>query len=143
MNKKYIFLIRTLLKSKYNLFRIFQIIFKDIKFHLTTFTAMEIRNLSDLYICTNFETADNAIKLGTDKNKVVVVGDYALDHLYDKFSNLQNPTQNKKIEILFITSGLIGHGHWTYKQYKKVLTDVVKSIKNHSCNTNLKFKINK
>lgn len=140
--KKYVFFIRTFRKSKYDVLSIFQIIFKDIKFHLTSLRAMKITNLSDLHICTNFEAADNAIKLGTDKNRVIVVGDFALDHIYDRFSNLQNPTQNKKIEILFITSGLAEHGIWSYKQHKEVVTNVVKALKNNLADTtNLKFKI--
>ncbi len=141
--KKYFFLIRTLLKSNYNLLSIFQIIFKDIQFLLASFTnSFNNTHLPNLYICTNFETADNAIKSGADKNKVVVVGDFALDHLYDRFSNLQNFTKNKKIEILFITSGMVEHGTWTYKKYKTVLISIVKAIKNHLSDTAiLKFKI--
>ncbi len=139
--KKYIFLIRTMLKTKHNLSNIINIIFKDIKFHLTSFTAMEIQNIPDLYICPNLEIADDAIRLGTDKNKIFVAGDYALDYLYDDFLNFKH-TSNEKIEILFITTGLVGHGDWSYNQYKISIINVVNSLKSHFNKTvNMRFKI--
>jgi len=80
--------------------------------------------------------------LGADKNKIVIVGDCALDYVYDKFSNLDYSRQNNKIEILFITSGLVEHGLWSYKQYEEVLTNIVKVLKNSLGNSiNLTFKL--
>ena len=139
--KKYIFLIKTLFGAGYNLQFVIKIILKDIYFILTSFIAEFKSDDADMYICSNFDWFDYAIKRGINRNKLIVVGEYLLDHIYDRMSQMSR-TKSDKIEILFITAPVVVHGYWTPRMHDEVITKTVKAIKEQAGDiTNLRIKI--
>ena len=140
-SKKYIFLIKTLFGAGYNLQFVIKIILKDIYFILTSFFTEFKSDDADMYICSNFDWLDYAIKRGIDRNKLVVAGEYAMDRIYDRVSEMSR-TKSDKIEILFITTAAVEHGLWKPLMREEVVTKTVKAIKEQARDiANLRIKI--
>lgn len=141
--KKYNFLIKTILGSGHSISYLIKTILDDIYTLSTSVLGAEFRfDFADMYICSNFYWADQAIKKGINKQKIMVTGEYAVDPIYDKISSLNKKKKSDKTEILFITTALVEHGFWKPSMRKELVTKVVKAIKEQAGDiTNLRFKI--
>lgn len=141
--KKYLFLIKTLISLRYGFFFIVKSILQDAYYPLKyKFPEYKLGG-ANLNICSNYNWVQELVKDDFDKNNLVVVGEGAVDYLYQRTSNLKKPTkENGKIEILFITAGLVEHGFWKPTMREELVTKVVKSIKDEVGEiTNLRIKI--
>lgn len=139
--RKYFFLLKTLRRCGYPISHLVGLVLKDAYFILTSFLTEFKADEADLYICSNNDWQAYALKRGINKNKVVVVGEYAMDHIYEKIKNLGKKT-NQRLEILLITSPVVEHGSWTRNMRDQLIMDIVREVTQKMGNTvNLRIKI--
>lgn len=125
--KKYLFLLKTELilgLGIRNTFKTFYQIFSQL---LLSTNRIELRDKSDIYICSNYDWADDAKKKGVSAKNIFVVGEYNLDSVYKQLSTLTKNPSNK-IKILFITAAMVEHGFWTKDMHKRLVVDLVKEL---------------
>lgn len=127
--KKYLFLIRTLYNIDYKIWNIIKMISSDLHQILTSFSYEFTEDYADLYICSNLDWKIKAVKNGIKDNKIVVVGEYAFDHMYKKFANLENNKKSEKNKILILTAALVEHGFWNSKMRKEFVEKLINSLK--------------
>lgn len=135
--KKYLFLLRTMFRSNYNFSYVIRTIIKDFYSIFTSFLTEFKDDDADLYLCNNYDWARYAKKNGIPKEKIVVVGEYAVDSLYDRIHQLKPKTHGRKIEIILLTTALALHGVWSRKTQDKIVKTIIQEI-----NDNLKDKVN-
>jgi hypothetical protein len=139
--KKYIFLIKTFFAIDQGLIFVIKNILRDIYFIVTSFTSEFKSDNADLYICNNEEWMEYALQKKIPKDKIFVVGEYVLDHIYRKLPSLKR-IQNDKIEILFIGTSMVEHGYWSGKMRDNLLSEIIKKINIEiGEDANLKIKI--
>ena len=139
--KKYVFLIKTLFGIGYSWLYIIKITVKDIYLLLTSLVTEFKSDEADLYICSNLAWEQYAVSSGINTNKLVVVGEYAMDHVYEKMSHLSK-SKSDKTEVLLITSAVVEHGIWKPSMHEEVVTRIVKALKEQVWDIiNLKVKI--
>jgi hypothetical protein len=140
--KKYVFLMRTLFSVKYNIFKIIKTIFHDFYFIMTSFSYEFSKDYADLYICSNLDWKNKAIKNKIPEKKIVCVGEYAYDDMYKKKLKKIDKNESNVINILIITTALVEHGIWKPSMRKELLEKIICSLKNNLRNKyTITFKI--
>lgn len=139
--KKYSFLIKTIIKSDLGFRYLCKTIIKDVYIPFKTFYNEFIEN-ADLYIFSNLDWKQFAIKSGVNEDKIKVVGEYALDYFYKRKIELKKINYKKEqLKILFITVGMVEHGIWKPSMHEKLIKEIVESINIYLKNTVLQIKI--
>lgn len=138
--KKYRFLFKTQLKLKLGITNILKTFFQIFSQLISSIDRIEVRSKADVYICSNNDWADDAIKKGVNKEKIFVVGESLLDPVFNQLSSFtKNPSS--KIEILFITTSTVEHGIWTNQMREKLVNDLVSELSKIKNISKLKIKI--
>jgi len=138
--KKYLFLLKTELILELGVRNIFKTFFQIFSQLLSSIDRIEVRPKADVYICSNQDWADDAMKKGVLVENIFVVGESLLDPVYEQLTTLtKNPSD--KIEILFITTSAVEHGIWTNDMREQLVVDLVKELSKIKNISKLQIKI--
>lgn len=130
--KKYLFMLRTLSRIGFDPLHLFKIIIKDIYVPLVSFSPIYTFGGADLNIINTPEWAELVVKKGIERRKIVITGDCTMDSVYQKLnSNNGQASKHQKVEVLFVTTPMVEHGHWSPRMRKEVVTKVVAGLLNH------------
>ena len=132
---KYIFLLKTKLELREN---IFDTLFGIWKYILTDSMNSKYA-LNTIQFLENESLRLEQLKLGFKNKNLIVTGNPIYDHI-SELENQINSKTNSKINILFAPSTLFEHGFWTEKQQNSLISQIVKKITAKKTDYNLSIK---
>jgi hypothetical protein len=127
---RYRFLLKTLKNMNYNIFQIisFVLFYPRVQiFSRTKHTIHKIMN-SDVNICPNKDWSKKLSNLGFDESKISIVGNPSFDLIFKKFNTYSKVINDGKIKVLFCTSPMHEHGHWSKQKEFELIKNILKIV---------------
>ena len=128
---RYSFLFSTLRKCEKNILELMKIfwIYPRIQILSNTFFTMHPILSGDLNICFTKHHYEMLLDSKFDEKTLVITGDPAYDHIYDKMQKKSHSFQNSdKIRILLSLSSMHEHGFLTKEEDDKIVLDIIDII---------------
>lgn len=134
--KKYSFLMRTLKKMNYNIFKItvFLLVYTTIQLFSNSENPLHKWVTGDLNLCTISQSVQRLEKMGLEKSSLILIGNPYFDGLYQQIQKIRqtHPIHKEMPRILFCNSPMYEHGMWTKKEEEDMIVRVINEIMNHN-----------
>ena len=139
---KYLFLLKTQIQIKQNIFKILKSFLLLLKIYLFWSSKLYLNPTfqNSLHWLSSEDLKKDLIDAGFDENSIIVTGNPLFD---DVFKNVhsQNFSKSKKCRILFAPATLYEHGICTKEQQDKAITEIIQKIQQNSDKFSLIVKI--
>lgn len=125
--KKFFFMLKTYKQLGYSFIQLFKIATREIILPFLYYSPVG-RAGCDLILVSGESWAEN-LRNQNVSSKIVVTGHVQMDDIYEKILSLEKTREQKRIKLVLMTTGMVEHGLWTKKEWKKTITAILSHYK--------------